>query len=582
MGLPLIEGLSYLFESFEPGADQTATRATPHTFTGTNTATTVVSSALTGTVATNYVGCLIEALDGNQVGQRRLVLAFNPATDTATTEAWKGTANATQFRMWILPRPMFVQSGAGTAGNPGPPAVPFVTATDVSGRLGYTNSWVTLGGQTVPRYMLFCEQGANANRVGVIVSSTASTATLDPFANWVAGAAGDLYTPIKLIRHHGGEFVTGDMGQALIERPFTHANFEREPGTLAPRTAAISFACEIHGCSAGSTGATAAKAPTEASDFLDSMMDLNADATTTVGAGSSTTSITVTTGQGTQADGRFRIGSIVLIAGEATCITAMVDGGAGVDTWTVTPALTVAPVSGTPVYGGVCFTPLYPERSHRTHGFDQWLGGKIRRRSWAGLCNVKLEGVLSEEVARLMFEYKLDGHYAADGWDIGNLTFPKGRMPTEEAAGSRLVPSVARAGRVMLAGATVAVRNFTFDWGYDIQQKSPAVTNMDKADGPYVANRMSRGTIGLWFEDIDEIERFERGAETELLLQMGIAQRQTYVLYLPKVQYTGVPIGKENGGYIHDIAFEVRRSNLSGSDGGTTTRTVSDVTLAVF
>jgi hypothetical protein len=578
MAAPLIEARSILLEHPEQN-DSAPTRAVPLRFVGTATSTTVVSAALIGSAATNYVGCLIHALNGQQKGQRRVALAFNAGTDTLTVAAWDGTAyDVTDFELWVIPTPFVVASGAGTAGNPGPPVVPSVSAADVSGRPGRasTENWSGTGQPS--RYCLLGLSGANVGRIALITGWAANNFTLEAFGAWAAGATGDLYVPVKLLLQHGGEMALGDMTQLHLDREFVKGHQEQYEGTMGPRTGAISFALEVQGPTGVSSGATLATRATEAGDVLDSMMTENRDGATAIsGAGSTTTAITVTTATGTQADGRVRIGSAVLVDGEVAFVTAMVDGAGSADTMTVTPALGAAPVAGRAVQGGVCYTPLYPETGHRTHGFWLLKGGSLWRRLYGAMPNIKLEGMLDEEIPRWMMEWKADGHYShgAGAVDFGAFLYATERFPL----GTRRVPRPGRASLVKLNGTSIGARAFTLDLGYTIESKG-VVTGLDKTEGMFVNKRLTKGTLSVWVESNANIERFERGAKMELVVQSGSTQGETLAVWMPKVQWTGAPVAKESGGLVHEIPFKVLESEITGNDGSGTIRRIADITIS--
>jgi len=571
----LIEGASSLYEHPEPD-DKAPVRATPFVFIASSiTATTVVSSTLSGAAATNYVGCQLRALDGNQKGQRRIIKAFNPGTDTATVDSWIGTPDATVFEMWVLPVPWIVASSAGASGSPGPPTIVAVTTADTSGRPGRDTSedWVD-----PDRYAVLCVSGTNAGRVALIEGWAAGTYTLEAFGAWAADSTGDLYIPIKNLHTHGAEFALGDLNQTYVARPTVRGHFEEREGVLAGRTSGISFGVEAQGPTGVSSGGTAATRPTEAGDILNSMFTENADAATAVTAGSTTTSINVTTATGVQADGRFRIGSVVLINGEATMIQAMTDGGGSDDVWTVSPALSAAPGAGAGVYGGVCYTPLYPETGHRTHGIWCLHGGTEWRCLYGCAPNIKVEGFTEGEILRWMLEWTGDGHFtftpsnAFSAWTYANERFP---------IGVRRVPTTGRNTIIKLDGTIIQAKAFTLDYGFTNQPEG-TVTGQDQTYGIHTAKRETTGTLTVWMTDDGYIEKFERAAKMELVVQKGSVQGEAFVFHMPQIQFTGMPVSKDGMGFQHEIPFKVLESSVTGDDGSGTIRAVSDITAALI
>lgn len=573
----LIEGASAFFEHFEPN-DKAPVRGTPAVFVASGiTSTSVTSAALSGAAATNYVGCQLRALNGTQKGQRRIIKAFNPGTDTATVDAWNGSADATVFELWVLPTPWVVAASAGASGSPGPPTVVAVTSADTSGRPGRGASENWSGTGQPSRYALFCISGTNANRWALIEGWSGGTFTLQAFGAWAADSAGDLYVPLKMIHPHGGEYPIGDFNQVYVERPTVRGHFEERGGVLAGRTSSISFGTEVQGPTGLASGATLATRPTESGDMLDSIFAENRDGGTAVGSGSTTTSIKVTTATGTQADGRFRIGSVVLINGEATVIRAMTDGAGGEDTWTVSPALSSAPASGAAVVGGVCYTPIYPETGHRTHGFWRLDGGTTWRNMYGALPNLKVEGFTEGEILRWMWEYTGDGHYTMGGYNFGSFLYANERFPI----GTRRIPRPGRNSIIKIDGTITHVKSFSLDYGFQLQPQT-TVTGQDQGAGQYVGKRATAGTMTVWMEDASWIAKFERETNIEILVQSGNVSGDCFVWYVPAARLTTMPQSKDGMGLQHEMAFRVLESGVTGNDGSGTIRSLADITAAVL
>ena len=161
-------------------------------------------------------------------------------------------------------------------------------------------------------------------------------------------AAGD----VVLLRRF---FEASDIGPGVStgyeETPMDRLDGNRGDGRVVSKSGNITFSTELYGLAAASaSGSAARRAP------FSHMMQAGGykeiiGTSSTIGAGSTTSAISVATGSWEN----HPIDSVVTWNGEMRFVTSTSDGGAGVDTVNVAPPLTVAPVDGETLRGGITY-----------------------------------------------------------------------------------------------------------------------------------------------------------------------------------------------------------------------------------
>lgn len=125
-------------------------------------------------------------------------------------------------------------------------------------------------------------------------------------------------------------------------------NMSRGDGVVTARGGTFGFTSDLYG--SGSLAASGSKANASVlSGLLHAAgYEESIGTSATVDTGSTTTAIAVATASWEN----FTIGAPVMYNGHLRFVTALADGGVGVDTVTVSPALPVAPTSGQTLYAG--------------------------------------------------------------------------------------------------------------------------------------------------------------------------------------------------------------------------------------
>jgi hypothetical protein len=136
-----------------------------------------------------------------------------------------------------------------------------------------------------------------------------------------------------------------------IKRPMNRVNFAVGDGLLGARSGEVSFTTWVYGSGTLAGADTPANASVLSGLFGAAGLEEAIGKTAQIGAGSTTTAVKVVTGKWEN----LTIGQLVQVNGNIRRITAQTDGGAGVDTVTVSPALPYAPASGDLLRGMRCY-----------------------------------------------------------------------------------------------------------------------------------------------------------------------------------------------------------------------------------
>lgn len=595
MPLPLISANALVLGVPEPDsllavALNTMRRATPFQFSSTATTSTTVTAAAAFTLgtATNYVGCILEAMDGAAQGQRRRI-TVNGVGVVTVAPAFAPTPTAvTTWRLWIPPDPIAVASGVTTATS-----IPCVAIDDGSGRPGRDEAadyWNT-GGATLEagdRFMLVGVAGTNVNRAALILDFLGGTFTVEAGV-FAAGVAGDLYTIRKLLRIFGGEFGLPEAPQSFLRRRYIDGSWDGQTGIASVRSGGTyKETLEVSRLAASSaTGGAAATAiapalPPQEGDLLESLCTATQDGSAAILTTGATTPVSTTLlSIGNGLASRFRVGDGVLVNGDMAWVVDAPTSDGTQDLLRVSPSLTQVPVEGAgqenTVYGGWSYAPK--TTSYRTHTREFYLGGGPGRRHVHGwLPGFTLEGMSSEgEILRFVFTGPYDQHWT-DALALPSFTTAAGgRLPTA----TPLMPQIARAARAHLAPAAtdnaganaattfaaITLRGLSFNPGLNPTVRR-AVTGMDGNDGCFMAGLGgdgAGGSITIDMENIVQLERFERGAVLEFAVQFGATPGATFGLWCRRIQITSHPIAIGDGMFQAEIPFTCLASQVPGA-----------------
>lgn len=187
--------------------------------------------------------------------------------------------------------------------------------------------------------------GARRGKVALITDFTLASGTF-VLAAGLGGAlaAGD----VVLLRrfHEVADLNVGGLTEAYTARLQNRKDFAKGDGVVGPRAGTISFKSQI--IPSGSLSAAGVSANQSILGDLLAACGLvpTPDASVAIDAGSTTTSVKVLATNWE----KFSIGGMVVVNGNPRIITSLTDGGVGVDSIGVYPALPVAPVAGGVLY----------------------------------------------------------------------------------------------------------------------------------------------------------------------------------------------------------------------------------------
>lgn len=541
----LIEQRGFVAHAPEPTYD-TMTRGSPFelTLASWSSNNQVDSATLTSSTISDYIGNILEFLDGNVAGELSRIRTFDGSNTITFDPLSQSSPSATRARMWVPPEPLVAATSNGST-----------TSIVASGRGSEANDYYN----DPDRYYMVCEESGGGSiargEAKLIGDFATSSGTFTTAAFSASSATGDLFVIRQPLKPASAELTLGDLQYTVIERKFVKGTMDQDPAVHGPRNGSFDLVLEVKGASSASSGATVAGAPTEAGDFLKSICTVDYDGSSTIsGSSSSTTVLDVTDGESS----RFAVGNLVMVNGEVAGITA-IDASVSPDDVTVSPALSAAPAASVAVYG--CANYLPKTTSFRSHTIETYLGASVRALLYGWHFDLEIEGLDQASIPRFKFSGPIDSHLRQD------VAAPY--TPTFETT----IPRATKGSRVNLGGTNhTAVMSASFKVGYDIQPV-PSINGLNGKNGHIVANRKTTGSVKIWMENANHIEEFEQVKERELLIQVGSTTTATVAIWCPAIQFTNVTVGREGGGYTVELPFNVLRSNITS---------VSDFCIGVF
>lgn len=269
----------------------------------------------------------IEMTSGTQQGEwARIVDDDGAGTYTLENNGFDAQIDSgDEFSIWLSPEPVVVIDSSSGETN----AVDAVRAEA-------DDFWID--------YYLVPITGTHRGKIAQITDSTSSSGTFVLAASFGSAlAAGDVCLLRKFIEVEGVSF-SGE--EPYIARPQNRVNFSRGDGTRGAKGGTVSFNTHIY--ASGSLAASGSKANSSPLSGLFQAAGHTeiVDTSSTVGAGSTTTAIAINTAS----HENHTPGGAIIHNGNLRWITSTTDGGVGVDTVTVNPALPVAPASSDVLY----------------------------------------------------------------------------------------------------------------------------------------------------------------------------------------------------------------------------------------
>lgn len=569
------EQSSWLAHVPEPTSD-TLTRASPFELAITSFASSsqLDSATLSSVTISDYIGNWLEFLDGNVAGEWARIRTFD-GTNTVTIDPVTNAApSATRARMWVPPEPLVPVTAGGSSTT-------VVSASRTEGD-DYWND--------PDRLYLVVEGGGGAGTAArgdaprLITDFVAASDTFTVSPDFPATpTVGDLLVIRQPLKPMAAELPYAQIGIQWIGRKFVKSTWDRDPGVVGPRGGQpLDISLEALGASTAGSGGVGALAPLEAHDLLNSIL-YNArgngiatglgDGSSTVGAGSTTGAVTIPSGHRE----RFTIGNAILVEGAVTLITGTTDGGAGLDTLTISPGLPVIPTVGAAVTGGVNYRP-------RNNATAAWVGlltasaadpSVVVQASAGGFRSHTIEAYLNG-MRKLYYGWHFDleiGGLSQNAIPSLKFTGPQDNCMVQSIANlyaptfTTAVPRPSKASRAVIGGTTYStVLEASVKVGYEIQPITSVAGTAHGRNGHMVTGRMTAGTMRIWMEDAAQWNLWERAAEQTLVLQVGSVTAGTVAFVAPAIQYTGVELTRESGGFTANIAFDVLRSNIASVD----------------
>lgn len=294
--------------------------------------TTVISSAW-ATVADYYNGRYwIEILSGTCKGQwKRVVDTIGAPTYSFTLENNGFSAqivSSVQFAIWKSPEPVIVADG-------------------VADTTHFNDDYRDEDDDFWKDYYVMPINGDARGEIKKVTAfdktggATEGLFTTEEFTNTIN--AGDVILIGKFIE---GSFEALPGGPEYIERMTNRVNYARGAGTLGGRSGEFAFKSRAHGSGTLATAGSPANATVLSPLFSPAGLEERIGTSSTVGAGSNTTDVKINTASVEN----HEIGDLVMHNGHVRRVTGLTDGGVGVDTVTVSPALPLAPASGDVLY----------------------------------------------------------------------------------------------------------------------------------------------------------------------------------------------------------------------------------------
>ncbi len=317
----------------------------------------------------------------------------------------------------------------------------------------------------------------------------------------------------------------------VVERPGQSGSLTRQPHIIGAKGGKLSFKLELKGSGTAAGSAVAAIA-SESSPFLEACLGSVSRGTgTTVGTGSTTTSIVVASTAG------LSVGMMVSIGGESRFITAIADS-----THLTVRALAGAPSNGTVLYASSKFTRA--NSGHKSCAFVAIRDG-IEYTLLGCYGTVKLEGATAKGTAVLAFDFEVST------WSVTT----KASLPGTALAGVNAVRApIVKGSPFALDGTTRLISGLDFDPG---QSFTPQLTteDADAKSGFELVDAQPKGSFKSYYNS-DQLTDFLAGTSKSLALCVG-DQPTGWGLYVPALQYGPPALENANGLVQEGIPFMV-------------------------
>lgn len=274
----------------------------------------------------------VRILSGVCEGERKRIVDDDGAgTLTLEGNGFSAQISASvEYEIWLSPHPVVVvDSSTGDTD--------MVDAVRTDPNIDSAARWIGCYAEPIT--------GTRRGKIAQVTGFTPGTGTF-VLATGLGGAlaAGDV---VLLRRHIEVSNLMLPNEWAYHDRPSIRANFSRGDGVVGARGGTISFSTRVYGSNLLAASGSPANQSVLCDLFEAAGLEPRVGSSATIGAGSTTAAIKIATGSREN----FDVGEMVIINGDATFITSLDDGGAGVDTLNVTPSLPLAPADGGTVYG---------------------------------------------------------------------------------------------------------------------------------------------------------------------------------------------------------------------------------------
>lgn len=301
---------------------------------GAGDGTTLVDGINGSGGADTYNGFFVRVLSGALVGMQAMIVDDNGSGTLTLEEDGFGAqvASGVGYEIVKSPIPVVVVDSSGGETN-------MVDAGRIAEGDGF---WVD--------YYAVPLTGARKGRMGKVTSFTSGSGTF-VLAAGLGGAlgAGDVVLLLKFIETTPPDL---SLSQPYEDRPSGRVLLSRGDGAVLAKEGTLAFKTEVL-----ASGAIQITPDSEANRsplqhlFVACGLEEFAGKSVAAGVGGTTTALAITTGK----HENFRIGQAIQYEGNISWITAKTDGGAGVDTLTVSPPLPVAPAAGNIIHASRCY-----------------------------------------------------------------------------------------------------------------------------------------------------------------------------------------------------------------------------------
>jgi hypothetical protein len=299
------------------------------TSAGASGGTTLIDTNGDSSGADAYNGLYwVRILSGTQTGEMRRVIDDSGAgTLTFENNGFSGQiASGVEYEIWKSPEPVIVVDSSS-----GETDCVDAVRTDVA-----NDFWKD--------FYVIPITGTHRGKIAKITGSTASTGTFVLASSFgTALTAGDVCLLRKFVEV--SEPAWGG-SEDFVDRLMSRVNFAEGDGVLGPKGGTFGFNAQV--TASGSLSAASSKAASNAvGGLLEACgMEEVIDTSSTVGAGSSTTAVKISTGSWEN----HTVGGGVIWNGNFRRITSLEDGGGSVDTVNVEPALPGTPAAADVLY----------------------------------------------------------------------------------------------------------------------------------------------------------------------------------------------------------------------------------------